>query len=242
MKKKYSIMGIFAHPDDETFGPGGTLAKYAAEGNAVSVVCVTQGQAGQDSGVPLTRGLGYQRKIELQEATKVLGVSSVTVLDFYDGTLNEQKFPLFKQAVEKEVLKAQPDIIIVYEREGISHHLDHIAVTKAVIDLFDEGLIHPKKIYYFGIPKQFLSLMKREGRGLDEKKMIAIDISKYRKIKILAMKQHATQKKDWERIIDRWEKTKQSSHDFGDYEYFELARTTLKCIQSPELDLLEGLT
>lgn len=233
-------MGIFAHPDDETFGPGGTLALYAARGHETFVFTATQGQAGQAASLPIKTTIGDCRVVELQKATKILGVKKLVNSEFFDGTLNESQTPLLKKVIAEETEKINPDIIFVFEPGGISQHLDHIAVTKSVIQLYDEKRIHPKKIYYYGLPQELMNYLGRTG-GIDEKKGAKINISSVWKTKVQAMKAHRTQKTDYTRILERFDAIKKGGSEAWQYECFELARTSLKTITLPETDLLNGL-
>jgi LmbE family N-acetylglucosaminyl deacetylase len=84
-------MGVFAHPDDESLGIGGTLAAYAAEGIETYLVSATRGERGRfgDSGEkPPLEVVGRVREAELRDAAKVLGVREVHFLDYCDGDLD----------------------------------------------------------------------------------------------------------------------------------------------------------
>ena len=238
--KRYSILGVFAHPDDETFGPGATFAKYASQSCDIHILTATRGQVGQTSNHRIEKELGYHREQELRKAAKVLGIENVTVLDFTDGGLNEHQLPLLKNFIRQESEKINPDIIITYEPLGISRHLDHIAVSKAVIQLFDEGKIKPQKLYYFGIHPQILNLLNLRGGQLNEEKAAIVDVERYLPIKINAFREHKSQDLDWKRLLQRLETIK-STNDLWRYDYFELARTMLTGLSFPETDLLAGL-
>jgi len=84
------LLGVYAHPDDETFCVGGTLAKYAATGADIMVVSATQGEAGQirDAHAATRRTLGEVRAQEMQQACHRLGVQHVVCLDYGDGQLS----------------------------------------------------------------------------------------------------------------------------------------------------------
>lgn len=83
------ILGLFAHPDDEVFVAGGTLAKYAAQGAGIMVISATRGQAGQirDSTIATRRTLGAVREQELHVSSACLGVQHSICWDYGDGTL-----------------------------------------------------------------------------------------------------------------------------------------------------------
>src|SRR5919109_1556734 len=82
--KRPRILGVFAHPDDETFCAGGTLAKYAADGAEIMIVSATRGDAGQirDARAATRRTLGQVREHELRLACERLGVRHAVCLDY----------------------------------------------------------------------------------------------------------------------------------------------------------------
>src|SRR5437868_2235213 len=84
------ILGMFAHPDDEVFVAGGTLAKYAAEGADIMIVSATRGQAGQirDATIATRRTLGAVREQELHRSARCLGARHSCCWDYGDGTLS----------------------------------------------------------------------------------------------------------------------------------------------------------
>lgn len=238
--KKHTIMGIFAHPDDETFGPGGTLIKYAALGYKTAVLTATSGQAGQAAGMSIETTVGDVRAVEAKKAASILGITDHRLLHFYDGTLNEAQIPVLQDFIMQAVEEIQPDVIIIYEREGISLHLDHIAVSKAVVKLYDEKRITPKKLYYFGLPAEMMKTFGNEG-GLPERNRAIIDVSEHLETKKKAMMAHVSQMKDVKRMFERLETAKKSGITYGNHEYFSLARTTLQGLEFPETDLFTGL-
>src|SRR4051794_11539070 len=86
------LMAVLAHPDDESLGFGGTLAKYAAEGIEIYLVTATRGERGRcgESGEkPPPEVVGRLREAELREAAKVLGLREVQFLDYLDGDLDQ---------------------------------------------------------------------------------------------------------------------------------------------------------
>jgi LmbE family N-acetylglucosaminyl deacetylase len=127
------LLGIFAHPDDEIFCAGGTLAKYIAGGAEAMVVSFTRGEAGQirDAAVATRRTLGERRARELEAACQTLGVQHVRCLDYGDGKL--QSIPqseLICQAVGL-IREFQPDIVFTFDETGAYGHPDHIAISHA---------------------------------------------------------------------------------------------------------------
>jgi len=125
-------MAFFAHPDDEAFGTGGALTKYAAEGCDVYAVTATRGEAGgiavPDLATPVN--LPYVREQELRCACEVYGIHSPRFLDYPDGLL-----PIIHQgqAVGKLVRiirELKPQVLITFGPDGIYGHYDHIAVHR----------------------------------------------------------------------------------------------------------------
>jgi LmbE family N-acetylglucosaminyl deacetylase len=234
--KKHTIACVFAHPDDESFGPSGTLIKLAQQGHNVYVITATKGQAGQSSDKKIIGDLGSHRAQELTKACKIMGINPPLLLDFFDGTLNEHQLPLLKKSILEQLSNIKPDVIIIYERGGISYHLDHIAVTKAMLSIHDEKLYKAKKLYYFGLPSSLSKEMGREST-LDDSKLAIINVSDVMDLKIKAMQAHESQEKDFIRIIKRLKDMSK-----GEYlEYFSLARSDIKSLSFPESDLLNGL-
>ena len=80
-------MAVLAHPDDETFGCGGTLARYAAEGVQVSLICATLGDAGEitDPSLAQRENLAQVREQELRAACHALGIQDLFILGYRDS-------------------------------------------------------------------------------------------------------------------------------------------------------------
>src|SRR5438105_13212095 len=81
-----AVLGIFAHPDDESLACGGTLARLSDAGARVVILCATRGEAGSISDPALVPNgdLGGVRERELRDAAAVLGVAEVIILDHPD--------------------------------------------------------------------------------------------------------------------------------------------------------------
>lgn len=137
-RKAPRLLGVFAHPDDETFCAGGTLAKYAAAGAEVMVVCATRGEAGQirDPAVATRRTLGDVRTRELHHACHHLGVNHVICLDFGDGQLDAYDRDLLSQHISDVLVGFAPDVVITFGTDGVYGHPDHIAIGAATDDAF----------------------------------------------------------------------------------------------------------
>src|SRR3989338_3747071 len=195
MKK---VLAVFAHPDDESFGPGGTLGLWAKQGAEIHLLCATHGEAGQGT------GLGEIRSEELRAAGKILGIKKIEFLDFKDGRIDNQDLAKLEKIITAKIKAVRPNIILTFDLNGVSGHLDHIAVASATTQAFRKTKI-AKRLYYFTIPKSFSDMVKDyfiyfpDGKlpeEVDEK----IDVSLVWEKRILAIDQHQSQKKDIENI------------------------------------------
>ncbi|MFW3171305.1 PIG-L family deacetylase [Geodermatophilus sp. CPCC 206100] len=128
------LLGIFAHPDDETICAGGTFAKYAGSGAEVSVVALTRGGAGQirDAAVATRATLRAVRERELDAAGKELGLTRTRCLDHPDGGLAEVDGETLLEQVSELIAEFDPDVVITFGPDGFSGHPDHVAVGAAV--------------------------------------------------------------------------------------------------------------
>jgi LmbE family N-acetylglucosaminyl deacetylase len=136
---KLTLMAVLAHPDDEAFGTGGTLAKYAAEGCNVYLVTATRGEAGQiaEPELATAANLPYVREQELRCACEIYDIHPPRFLDYLDGQL-----PIVNQgqAVGKLVRfirELEPQVLITFGPDGIYGHYDHIAVHRWATIAFD---------------------------------------------------------------------------------------------------------
>ena len=139
-----TLMAIFAHPDDEAFGAGGTLTKYAAQGYDVYLVTATRGEAGQitESDLSTAANLPYVREQELRCACEIYGIHPPLFLDYVDGQL-----PIVHQgqAVGKLVRiirELRPQVVVTFGPDGIYGHYDHIAVHRLATIAVDLAADH----------------------------------------------------------------------------------------------------
>jgi LmbE family N-acetylglucosaminyl deacetylase len=127
------ILGVFAHPDDESFCAGGAFAKYVAAGAEVMVVSATRGEAGQIRmpSVTTRRTLGAVREQELHLACQRLGIQHVRCLDYMDGTLKDVDQEGMIRQVTEIIRTFRPAVVITFGPDGGYGHPDHIAVSAA---------------------------------------------------------------------------------------------------------------
>lgn len=126
-------MAVLAHPDDESLGFGGTLAKYAAEGIETYLVTATRGECGRfgllgKGGDPTE--VGRVREAELRAAAAVLGVREVSVLGYPDGGVDQVEAKSAIRTIASHIRRIQPNVIISFGPEGAYGHPDHIGISQ----------------------------------------------------------------------------------------------------------------
>jgi LmbE family N-acetylglucosaminyl deacetylase len=146
MTQSLKLMCVFAHPDDETLGTGGVLAKHAAEGVETYLVTATRGQRGwfgTPEDYPGPQALGEVRERELLEAAQTLGIREVHLLDYMDGELDQVDPDEITAKIVTHLRRVQPDVVITFDTFGIYGHPDHIAIsqftTAAILRAADES-------------------------------------------------------------------------------------------------------
>jgi LmbE family N-acetylglucosaminyl deacetylase len=156
------LMAILAHPDDESLGMGGTLAKYAAEGVETSLLTATSGQGGRYHGHrpgtpehPGREALGQLRRTELANAARTLGLREVTILDYQDGSLDGADVPSAVDAIARHIRRVRPQVVLTFPPDGAYGHPDHIAISQlAQAAVVTAGDVHAvSKLYYVAWPQ-----------------------------------------------------------------------------------------
>jgi N-acetyl-1-D-myo-inositol-2-amino-2-deoxy-alpha-D-glucopyranoside deacetylase len=179
---KGTILAVLAHPDDESFGMGGTLALYAKRGMDVYLLCATRGEAGEMEPEYMDGfdSIAERRESELRCATKQLGLAGTYFLEYRDSGMNGAEDNHHPQAlvaappdevagkVANYIRKLCPQVVLTFDPIGGYKHPDHIAIHKATVRAFDLASDpnfssalpphQPKKLYYHVIPKGFLRL------------------------------------------------------------------------------------
>ena len=125
------LLGVFAHPDDETFCAGGTFARYAEQGAEIMVVSATRSQAGQirDAAAGTRHTIGAVREAELRLACERLGITRARCLEHVDGTLADAGFPALVDEVAEVIGEFGPDVVITFGPDGGYGHPDHVTIS-----------------------------------------------------------------------------------------------------------------
>ena len=172
MSDKLRLMCILAHPDDESLGTGGILARYAAEGVATFLVTATRGECGWQGNAaayPGPHALGRMREAELRAAAHVLGLREVVFLDYQDGELDRANPAEAIGQLVAHVRRVRPDVVVTFDPSGLYGHPDHIAIsqfaTAAIVASADPSYAGPltlpthrvAKLYYLAPGRNLLA-------------------------------------------------------------------------------------
>lgn len=189
-----TLLGLYAHPDDEILGPGGTLAFYAQQGARVSLVVATRGEAGeiQRPGTATPETLPQVREHETRCSADALGISDLIFLGYRDsgmaGTVDNDHPDAFSNAPAEEVVcrlvavirRLRPDIILTFDPHGGYGHPDHVAIHRHAVAAFDAAgdpsrfpeqgdPWRPRRLFYSVLPTALFRQMKERvaARGGD---------------------------------------------------------------------------
>ncbi len=126
-----TIMGIWAHPDDETYSSGGIMAAAIQNGQKVVFITATKGEAGvqDESRWPADKLAGI-REEELNVVRKILGVDNHHWLDYSDGCCVDVDLSSAVDKITKLINDYSPDTILTFGPDGMTGHLDHKTVSE----------------------------------------------------------------------------------------------------------------
>jgi len=151
-----TILGVWAHPDDEAYLSAALMAAARRNGQRVYVVTATKGEAGTwDEERWPTPKMGEIREAELMRCLQILGVTEHSWLGVYDGTAD--KVPT-TEGVEKVLPffeEVQPDTVITFGPDGMTGHDDHKAVSAWTTEAFSRAARKSASLYYATQTKAF---------------------------------------------------------------------------------------
>jgi LmbE family N-acetylglucosaminyl deacetylase len=203
-----AITAVFAHPDDETFATGGTLARYAADGVRCSLYCATDGDAGRSSGIPVSSRaeLGAIRRAELIAAGAALGLASIERGGHADAGLQAADPDVVIGQIVAVIRRERPQVILTFGPEGApTGHLDHRAICRlataatllagtatAFPEQLGSGLAphRPDRLCYVTWPIEPDAAPRKEGQPIQ----IRIDARNWHSRKLDAFFAHRTQR------------------------------------------------
>jgi N-acetylglucosamine malate deacetylase 2 len=228
------LTAVLAHPDDESFSIGGTLARYADEGIDVQLIVATRGEAG----IPgkSTAETAVLREAELRRACAELGVPQLTFLNYVDGKLATIVDSAGAAHLLALMRRAQPDVVVTFGPDGISGHPDHLAVhrwTTAAFDQYEQEVKRPLRLYYIA-PSE----ATQQGCGIPPPAeavggpVAFIDVGDYLVQKARAAQQHQSQDPPFKGDPES------EAQNMACHELFRLARPQLSANgHGPEVDL-----
>ncbi|HEY6424291.1 MAG TPA: PIG-L family deacetylase [Pseudonocardiaceae bacterium] len=214
-----TLVAFHAHPDDESIGGGGTLARASAEGHRVVVVVATCGERGETPPGILAPGetLAQRRVTETREAASILGVHRVEFLGYHDSGMrgadtNDDPDCFWRADVDQAARKLaailteeRPDALSIYDETGITGHPDHIQVHR--VGVRAAQLVPVPRVYEATISRTrarwLLDRAIEAGASIDidppvlgtpeEAITTTIDVRRYLPLKRRAMAAHASQ-------------------------------------------------
>jgi LmbE family N-acetylglucosaminyl deacetylase len=144
-----TILGVYAHPDDETYLAAGLMARAAREGKRVVCVTATRGELGSwDEERWPTETMGKVREGELLASLEVIGVKEHSFLDYDDAACKDVPHAEGVARVRKFIEDVQPDTVLTFGPDGMTDHADHKAVSAWTTDAFAEAGKPGAKLYY----------------------------------------------------------------------------------------------
>lgn len=180
------LLAVFAHPDDEAFGVGGTLAHYAAMGVEVTLVCATLGEAGESSDRTLAtpENLAEVREAELRCSVATLGIGELITLGYRDSGMadspdNEHPHAFINAPAEEVIVRLVgilrrvcPQVVVTFDPTGVYGHPDHVAIHRHTVAAFhaaadparypDQGSAwQPARLFYVAVPYSFFKELSR---------------------------------------------------------------------------------
>ncbi|PYM17724.1 MAG: PIG-L family deacetylase [Candidatus Rokuibacteriota bacterium] len=205
------ILCISAHPDDNEFTIGGSVARWAREGRHVTFCLVTTGGAGVNEHTPSSDGLIPIRERETHAAARILGVKDVVFLGYVDGTLEPTL--AMRRDLTRVIRRARPDVVVCsdptvrfYGNEYMNHP-DHRAAASAALDAVfpsaETGAIFPELLAEGLKPHKVKQVFIAGALDPD----VFVDISRTLGAKVRALKAHRSQvgKGEWvEQLLTAW--------------------------------------
>lgn len=171
IKKLGTILGVWAHPDDETYCSGGIMAAAAQNGQKIVCVVATKGEKGvQDETRWPAAELADIREKELKAAYKVLGVTKHECLEIEDGECQNADYGL--DDIHAAIITYKPDTILTFGSDGLTGHPDHRAVSEWAVTA---GQMHGLPVYQFVMPasahatyKEACEVAQKQARVVDD--------------------------------------------------------------------------
>jgi LmbE family N-acetylglucosaminyl deacetylase len=188
------VLVVMAHPDDAEFGAGGTIAKMAKEGRAVTYVVVTNGNKGSSDRTMTAERLARIRETEQRNAARTLGVEHVEFLGYEDGEVEDTR--QLRLDVTRQIRRWRPELIITQNPNRTLNlygsHRDHRITAGVVLDC-----VYPLARDHMAFPElmpEFEPHKVREVYLMEwDHPQLVIDIAETMDLKLKALACHQSQ-------------------------------------------------
>lgn len=213
---------IFAHPDDETVACAATIHKLVNHGDEVTVVSVTDGGAGEVSEAAQAKlaqlpSVNHLRRVELDDALRVLGVQQSRVLDFQDGQItNEMTWGALRSSLIDVIDEFKPNVLITFDHSGWYFHLDHVATSIATTWAVQQATHRPDVFFLSHFRVKNTKWKYVFSDDIPATHVVSVDDVK--EVKMQALAQHLSQNLS--------EPKRQLAEETRSFEYYQLASVT----------------
>ena len=193
------ILGVFAHPDDETSCAGGTLSRYARAGVEVYVATATRGEQGMlgTNGQVVTRAdLPRVREAELRTVLQLYGARPPIFLGYHDQEMAYANADELTAKIAAVMAAIKPDVVITFGPLGLSGHPDHVAVHRATVAAFHRyrrRTTAPLRLYYKALLPAAMQALGLTLAGPEVQPTVLIDIAAQKALKVRALRTYTTQ-------------------------------------------------
>jgi len=191
-----TLLAVLAHPDDETFRPGGTLALLSQTGVSVHLLTATHGESGSCGDPPLCNpeNLAAMREQELRCACAALGIEPPRLLGYPDGKLQQVQSEALIASILIAIEEFNPEVMLTFGPDGLSGHPDHVVIGECAAEAFRRS----KKVaalYTLAVPESLAQRleMHQVHPVPDNTITLTVDVSSTWQKKLAAMRCHATQ-------------------------------------------------
>jgi len=200
------VLVVFPHPDDETFGCGGTIAQFAKSGVPITYICATMGQMGRNMGKPFfaTReSLAHIREAELAEACQAIGIKNVIKLGLRDKTIEFEDPEILIDRIERILREIHPSLVLTHY-PGYAVHPDHNALGDVTIRAISRLSVQDRPVVY-------AHAFSHDSQDVLGPPDIVNDISDVSEVKLAAVRSHKSQSQMFLSRIARGQKKGKSS-------------------------------
>ncbi len=253
--EKLALLAVFAHPQDESFGPAGTLAKYASEGVQVSLVTTTRAphQRSKDTNPAEIKIIPHDhRSRDRLCSCRTTGIRRACYFDILPGDLDKIDPQIIEDQVVRLIRDLQPQVIVTFGPDGLSGNSEHQTVSQVTTAAFRDagnpdkfphhfheglGTYTPQKLYYCVIPQSLVNRMDVQGlHGVpDEQITTILDVSEFGGAINKALYCQRSDALDFVRWLTK------ERHVQWDTEYYALVESRLNKKPRREKDLFAGL-